>query len=371
MPAWLGWVAVVLLSLYLAIYPALATGLAWRFGRDDRVALVLVLGGAWAITEWLRGTMFTGFPWNPAAAALAPTPLITIDAADRHLRPVRPGRPARRRRLARILQASGCRWSSSSASTGAAVAPALLAGPARSADRPQRPHRPAQHRPAGQVAPGLRRGSRAAARHAVRPADRRAAPAALARSRDHRSARGRAHRRASGARRSSSARARRRCSGPNDVLLTGGIAIASHDGVHVDGAANSIFALGPGGADRRPLRQGAPRALRRISADAAAAVRDRPVAPRAGRHRLHAGPGPAHDRPRRPVGQGRLPALLRDHLLGPGRRRAATGPTSSSIRRTTPGSAAGARRSISPRRGSARPRKACRCSARRRPGSAP
>ena len=40
MPAWLGWVAVVLLSLYLAIYPAIATGLAWRFGRDDRVALV-------------------------------------------------------------------------------------------------------------------------------------------------------------------------------------------------------------------------------------------------------------------------------------------------------------------------------------------
>ena len=78
MPPWLGWVAVVLLSLYLAVYPALATGLAWRFGRDNRVVLVMVLGGAWAITEWLRGVMFTGFPLNPAAAALAPTPLIAI-----------------------------------------------------------------------------------------------------------------------------------------------------------------------------------------------------------------------------------------------------------------------------------------------------
>jgi apolipoprotein N-acyltransferase len=78
MPPWLGWVAVVLLSLYLAIYPALATGLGWRFGRTDRLALVLILGGGWAITEWLRGTMFTGFPWNPAAAVLAPTPLIGI-----------------------------------------------------------------------------------------------------------------------------------------------------------------------------------------------------------------------------------------------------------------------------------------------------
>lgn len=80
MPAWLGWVAVVLLSLYLAVFPAMATGLAWRFGRNDRVVLVLVLGGAWAVTEWLRGSLFTGFPWNPAAAALAATPLITITA---------------------------------------------------------------------------------------------------------------------------------------------------------------------------------------------------------------------------------------------------------------------------------------------------
>src|SRR5438309_5320990 len=80
MPAWLGWVAVGLLSPYLAIYPALASGLAWRFGRADRTILVLVLGGGWAVCEWLRGTMFTGFPWNPAAAALVSTPLIRVTA---------------------------------------------------------------------------------------------------------------------------------------------------------------------------------------------------------------------------------------------------------------------------------------------------
>ena len=39
MPAWLGWVAVVLLSLYLAVYPAMAAGLAWRYGRARPASL--------------------------------------------------------------------------------------------------------------------------------------------------------------------------------------------------------------------------------------------------------------------------------------------------------------------------------------------
>ena len=76
MPAWLGWVAVVALSLYLAIYPMLAAGLAWKYGRDKPLALVLALAGGWAITEWLRATMFTGFAWNPVGAALVDSPLL-------------------------------------------------------------------------------------------------------------------------------------------------------------------------------------------------------------------------------------------------------------------------------------------------------
>ena len=76
MPTWLGWIAVVLLSLYLAVYPAMATGLAWRFGEKNRLALVLALAGGWAITEWLRATMFTGFAWNPIGVALVDTPWI-------------------------------------------------------------------------------------------------------------------------------------------------------------------------------------------------------------------------------------------------------------------------------------------------------
>jgi apolipoprotein N-acyltransferase len=69
MPAWLGYVAVLLLSLYLAVYPAVAAGLAWRWGRRDDLGLVLVFAAAWIITEWLRATMFTGFAWNPLGVA--------------------------------------------------------------------------------------------------------------------------------------------------------------------------------------------------------------------------------------------------------------------------------------------------------------
>jgi apolipoprotein N-acyltransferase len=74
MPHWLGYLAVVLLSLYLAIYPALAAGLAWRLGRERPFALALALAGGWVVTEWLRATMFTGFAWNPLGVTLIDTP---------------------------------------------------------------------------------------------------------------------------------------------------------------------------------------------------------------------------------------------------------------------------------------------------------
>ena len=78
MPAWLGWIAVVLLSLYLAVYPMLAAGVAWTFGRQRPLALVLGLAGAWAVTECLRAGIFTGFAWNPVGVTLADTHLLNV-----------------------------------------------------------------------------------------------------------------------------------------------------------------------------------------------------------------------------------------------------------------------------------------------------
>ncbi|MCW5645946.1 MAG: apolipoprotein N-acyltransferase [Sphingopyxis sp.] len=119
MPAWLGWIAVVLLALYLAVYPALAAWGAWLFipprkgevparsadgggvhpstnvvqGREPlppaspvplavpggiSLSFILAFAALWTLTEWLRSWVFTGFAWNPLSAILAPmTPMLS------------------------------------------------------------------------------------------------------------------------------------------------------------------------------------------------------------------------------------------------------------------------------------------------------
>lgn len=72
MPEWLGYVAVVLLSLYLAVFPALAALGGWWIGRGRPLVLVIALAGMWIITEWLRSWVFSGFIWNPLGAVALP-----------------------------------------------------------------------------------------------------------------------------------------------------------------------------------------------------------------------------------------------------------------------------------------------------------
>ena len=245
MPTWLGWVAVVLLSLYLAIYPALAAGLAWRFGRDNRLALLLVLGGAWGITEWLRGSMFTGFPWNPAAAALAPTPLITVTpligtyglsglvvllGGAVWLEYYRRWLP-----LVMILGATTLLWVLPSS----AVPPDPLTIINVRIVQPnigqQDKWRPGFDQEAARRLTALSGPPSDSPRLLLWPEAAVTDPLEDARSDEHQALAAFQRTRAAS------------LLGPDDRLLTGGIAVASSDGVHVDGAANSVYALGQGG----------------------------------------------------------------------------------------------------------------------------
>ena len=81
MPAWYGGMAVILLSLYLAIYPAIACWLAWWLGRRTRVGLVLCLSATWMLGELIRGIALTGFPWNPLGAIWLPLPAVAQGAS--------------------------------------------------------------------------------------------------------------------------------------------------------------------------------------------------------------------------------------------------------------------------------------------------
>ena len=71
MPEVLGWAAVPLLCIYLAWYPAFAALAAHLLAKKRPLwAFGLVLAGAWIVTEWLRGWVFTGYPWPPLGLML-------------------------------------------------------------------------------------------------------------------------------------------------------------------------------------------------------------------------------------------------------------------------------------------------------------
>lgn len=63
MAAPLALIATLLFCSYLALFPALAGYLYRRLASADFLRNTLLFGGIWMLTEWLRGWLFTGFPW--------------------------------------------------------------------------------------------------------------------------------------------------------------------------------------------------------------------------------------------------------------------------------------------------------------------
>ncbi len=76
LPGWAAWPVFGLLVCYLAIYPAIWSGLVgyWTSGSYCRLPLPLALAGAWTLLEWIRGHALTGFAWDYLAYALEPVP---------------------------------------------------------------------------------------------------------------------------------------------------------------------------------------------------------------------------------------------------------------------------------------------------------
>ncbi len=258
MPAWLGWIAVVLLSPSLAIYPAVAAGLAWNWsaakarpgdepalqGRRHPLALVLWFAAGWIVTEWLRATMFTGFAWNPAGVAL-------LDAA---------GVAGLSKWIGTyglsgvaVLAAGALylvvrrRWIGAAATGVPVLAAALLFWPALATEPPSGQPRIRIVQPnisqTDKWRPGfedetLRRLERLSAAGADEPRlllwPEVAVVEPLEDARDHPANQAEvAWTRAEGA----------SILGPGDPLLTGGMAVNSEDGVRASGATNSVYAI--------------------------------------------------------------------------------------------------------------------------------
>ena len=72
--------AVCLLGAYMGLFAGLATGVStWlrrRFTMPVTSFLFLVLPFAWGLSEWMRGWVFTGFPWVVSGYAQINSPLV-------------------------------------------------------------------------------------------------------------------------------------------------------------------------------------------------------------------------------------------------------------------------------------------------------
>ncbi|MDO8813378.1 MAG: apolipoprotein N-acyltransferase [Gallionella sp.] len=82
MPLLLTLPVTLLFAAFIALFPALAGYAQARFGETNgarfpatNLHLILVMPGAWVLIEWLRGTIFTGFPWLAFGYAHSDSPL--------------------------------------------------------------------------------------------------------------------------------------------------------------------------------------------------------------------------------------------------------------------------------------------------------
>ncbi len=75
MPVWLAAPALLLFAAFLSLFTALAGFLQARFNIKIYWRSMLVMPAIWVLIEWVRGMIFTGFPWLTLGYAQSNSPL--------------------------------------------------------------------------------------------------------------------------------------------------------------------------------------------------------------------------------------------------------------------------------------------------------
>src|SRR5512143_428295 len=63
MAAWLAALATFLFCAFMALFPAMVGALQARWPVSPTLRLLLLIPLLWGVSEWIRGWIFTGFPW--------------------------------------------------------------------------------------------------------------------------------------------------------------------------------------------------------------------------------------------------------------------------------------------------------------------
>lgn len=71
MPIWMAVFSTLAFCAFLSLFPAIAGYASWRFHKNLLPAL-FATSALWVLSEWVRGWIFTGFPWLAAGYSQVP-----------------------------------------------------------------------------------------------------------------------------------------------------------------------------------------------------------------------------------------------------------------------------------------------------------